>query len=352
MFGASACSGGLVGTAPAATVDGTDISQEKVISATEATQAFYEYSLEQGQDASGSLTELIASLDGTGSDSVGTEGAARVLTDMIVDEVIRQELEAHDALPTKADHEEARRQLEEQAGGAEALAKFPAAYIDLYLDGLVVNQAYLKLLAAEADEDVVPLTAEEREAAMRELYEQVSTASPLCLNAIQAATEADAAEARQRVDAGEDFVAVAQDLAPEGSTIPDEGAVACLGFEGAQAAFDQDFSTAAVGDVIGPVTYNDQQSGQTIYLVLRVEGLEGQTYEELLPRLEEQVPAEPAPTDPDSLDATEPLSKLLKAAAIDVNAIFGRWSPAQQAVVPPKVPGAPVTTTVPALPGS
>jgi len=342
----------LVGRAPAATVDDAEISQADVVAAAEATQRFYEYSIEQGQDADGSLAALVEGLQGQSSYAVGTEGASKVLSDMIEVEVKRQELARQDALPSKAEKDKIRTDLESTVGGAAELKKFPSEYVDLYLEQRAIDEAFQAWAAAEADKDVKPLTDEEREAKMRELYDQTAPGRPLCLNAIQATTEAEAAAARARVDGGEDFLAVSESLVPEGTEFPKGGLVACLGFDEAKTAFGQDFSKVAVGDIIGPVPFTSQEGAEPVYLVFRVDGLEGQSYEDLLPQLEEAVPAQPAATDPTTFDASAQLETLMKKTDIDVNAVFGRWSDAQMTVVPPRVPGAPVTTTVPVLPGS
>jgi hypothetical protein len=348
VFGASACSGDNtpVGKAPAATVNDSEISQADVVSATEATREFYEYSIKQGQDTDGTLAGLLDALKGDSTHTVGTKGASRILSDMIVDDVIRQALASHDALPTKADRTAKRKEIETSAGGAAALKKFPADYISLYIDRSVLSEAFSKWAAGEADKTKKPLTDKEREKQMRALYEQQNATKPLCLNAIQASTEADATAARARVDGGEDFLAVSKSLVPEGTDFPAEGFVACLGFDTATTAFGQDFSTLAVGDVVGPVSYTAQQGGQPEYYVFRIDGLKGQTYEQMLPQLEQAVPKTPAATDPTTFDASGPLDKLLKKAEIDVNPVFGRWSQVKRTVVPPKVP-APATTTTP-----
>lgn len=344
-FGASACSGGtgLVGKAPAATVDESEISQADVVSATEATREFYEYSVKQGQDTDGTLASLLDEMSGDSADAVGTAGASRILSDMIVDDVIHQALARHDALPTKEDRKALRTEMETSAGGAAALKKFPADYIELYIERKLLSDAFTKWAAGEADKDNKPLTDTERETQMRALYEQQNATKPLCLNAIQTTSEADAAAARTRVAAGDDFLAVAKSFTPEGTEFPDEGLIACVGFDTAQSAFGQDFSAVKVGDIVGPLSYTSQEGAAPDYFVFRVDGLQGQTYKQMLPQLEQAVPKEPAATDPATFDASAPLNKLLKAAEIDVNPVFGRWSSAKQTVVPPKVP-APATS--------
>jgi hypothetical protein len=354
VIGASACSGGtgLVGKAPAATVGDTEISQADVVAATEATQRFYQYNIDQGQDADGSLAGLVSDLDGDSAHAVGTVGAAQEMGEMIGTEVKRQELARHDALPTKDEKAKIRTDVETSIGGADALKKFPAEYVDRYLEQRAIDEAFQAWAAAEADKDVEPLTPKAREAQMRELYQQTAPGRPLCLNAIQASTEEEAQAARDRVDGGEDFLAVAKSLVPPGTDFPDTGLVACLSLDEAKTAFSRDFSKDAVGDVVGPVAYTAQQGSPPVHLVFRVDSLDGQTYEEMLPQLEEAVPAQPPATDPTTFDSSAQLADVLDGVAIEVDPVFGRWSDARRTVVPPKVPGAPATTTVPPVAGS
>jgi hypothetical protein len=100
------------------------------------------------------------------------------------------------------------------------------------------------------------------------------------------------------------------------------------------------------------VAYTSQQGSAPVYLVFRVDSLDGQTYEEMLPQLEQAVPEQPPATDPTNYDSSAQVADAVKGVDIEVNPVFGRWSAARQAVVPPKVPGAPVTTTVPLTAGS
>jgi len=353
VFGASACSGKntLVGASPAATVNGTEISQADVTSATQATKRFYEESIAAGQD-DGTLAELLAQLQGATSYSVGTDGAARVLSDMIADQVISDALAKADALPTKTEKDALRKDLESQMGAAE-LKKIDDEYIERYIERKALNDAYTKWAAEQAADEQKPYTPEERDQQKQAFYEQYYANNPLCLNAIQTATEDEAKQARDRIDAGEDFVTVAKSFVPEGSTIPDEGSIACLTFDQAAQIIGADVSDAAVGDLFGPVTYSQGEGAEPAYLVLRVEKTDGYTFDEVEPLIDSQVPTEPEAVDPASFDASGALNALLKKADIEVNPVFGRWSAATQAVVPPRVPGAAPTTTAPvALPGS
>jgi hypothetical protein len=357
VFGASACSGGtgLVGTPPAATVDGTTITQDEVVEATEATRRFYEYSIEAGQDQSGQLEDLVERITGSGASTIGAEPAAQVLTELILDEVLRQELEARDALPSEEDIAAVRSEAAEQLGGEAELEKLPQGYLDRIIESEAMSRAFAQDEVAAIDAAVEPLTPEERDEQMRALFEQANATSPFCFQVIETPEEATATAARARVDAGDDFVAVSRDVAPEGTEIPDGGVVGCLGLEQAAQLFQQDVSGSQVGDVIGPVEATLQEGAAPIYLVVKVSSLEGQSYQEMLPRLEQQVPAQPTPTDPSTFDSTAARAEVLAAADIEVNPMFGTWRPMLGAVEPPRAPASPTSVAaepVATVPGS
>ena len=200
VLGASACSNGtgLVGTPPAATVNGTHISQATLRETAQVRSDFYDDQLLQAKEAGGTPSEdLLAVMDELSSDSddaVGTAGTARVLSDLIADEVIRQELAEHDALPSDADRKSIREQLESQAG-AEELAKLDKEYVDQFIRSQALNEAFSAWRAEQANSDLAPYTDEEREAQKDELYQSRYADNPLCINVIQSATQEDAAAA-------------------------------------------------------------------------------------------------------------------------------------------------------------
>jgi hypothetical protein len=343
LLGATACSRGPLAISPAATVDGTEISKADVTDLTAAYARFYKQAESLGQDSDGQLAALYADAGGTGTDTQSMIEATGALEALINSEMIRSELTRQDALPTKEDRDAIRTELATQLGGEEKLAEFDEEFMVFTLDSRALTQAFQKHLAAEADEALAAPTPEEREAQMRELFASQAPNLPLCLNAIETQTEAEATAARERVESGEAFGDVAADLAPEGVTVAEGGFAACLSFEDAQAAFSTDLSGAAVGDLVGPVAYTSQEGAAPTYLVLEVDGLEGPTYEQLLPRLEQAIPAEPTKTDPTTVDISAPLAALYAKADISVDPLYGSWSNAQGRVVPPDVPVEPTT---------
>lgn len=356
-LGTSACSGGnrVVGAAPAATVDGTTISQAEVQDLTAANLRFYREAGKLGQDGDGQLAALADTGVGTGRDTQAMSEAVASLDSLITSTLIHDELARLDALPSKADRASVRTSLETAVGGKDKLAKFDEAFIAATIESRALTEAYQRYLAEKADKAQKTLTPDERAAQMQALYEQTAPTRPLCVNAIQVATEAEATDARTRVDGGEDFIAVATDLAPDGVTVPEEGLVACLSFENATAAFGTDLSTAELGDVVGPVPYTAQQGAAPVYLVLRVDGLNGPTYDQMQAELEAAVPAEPPATDPTQVDIVGPVAALAAKADITINPVYGTWNEETstiEAPVVPATPGATSTTLVAATPGS
>ena len=273
--------------------------------------------------------------------------ASAALSQLIGSQIMHHELVRLKALPTAADRKAVRTEIETNVGGAAKLAKFDKQFIKSAIDSRVLTVAWQRYLAKQKDKKAVTLTPAQRQARMRELYKQAKPTQPLCLNAIQTATEPEATAARTRVDGGEAFGAVAKSLAPAGVTVADDGFAACLAFADAQTAFGKDLSKAKVGDIIGPLPYTSQQGAQPIYLVLQVAGLDGPTYEQILPQLEQAVPVKAPATDPKSIDVVAPLAKLTAKAHVTVNPMYGKWHPKTGQVVPPKVPTEPTTTTRP-----
>lgn len=347
-----------MGQAPAATINGVEISQDQLIAATEATKEFFEYSIDAGQDTQGQLSTVLADLQGSGPETLGMAGTSQVLGDLIHYELLRQELQDNDALPTKDAIKAIREGVAKDPEGLKILKSNPE-YIDLYVDRESLDNAYTQWLADEADKDLVALTPEERADRLQALYEEIKPTRPLCLNVIQTEDEASAAVARDRIESGEDFVTVAADFVPEGTEVPDEGFVACLSFEQAQAAFGADLSASEIGDLVGPLAYTQQEGQAPVYLVMRVEGFDGPTYEQVAAELEAQVPLEPTPTDPASIDPTEALLAFGQKSEVDVNRMFGTWNPVLRTVDPPTVPvepttpvsTVPVATTIPVVTG-
>lgn len=337
-----------VGRPPAATVDGTAIPESEVVALSEANQAYYEQAIEAGDDTTGELQQLLDESAGDGDGTIAMTEASASLRSLIVSQVIRDELARLDALPSEADRDAVRAQLAENLGGEEAVDELPADLLSSYIDSQSLFSAFQAALAAEQDEGVEALDPAEREAQMRELYEQVAPGLPMCVNALLVATEEEAAAASARVDGGEAFATVAQEVSLDQASAEAGGFLRCLDPAQSETTLGVDLSGFAVGQLTDPIQVGADDAAQ--FAVFQVSSLDGPTYEQLLPQLEQQIPAEPVPTDPSQVDVEGPLLALLEAADITVDPKFGTWDAETGTIVPPDSPAAlDATTTIPGV---
>lgn len=341
LIGAAACSDG--DRVPAAvTVDGVAISRTTVLDLVDANAAFYEQRIEDGLDSTGELAELLAGSQGEGEDTIGMRGAREAIESLVTYQVIRAELERRDAVPTQEDLDAIRAELEEAVGGAEELERIDADFLAFTVESQAIVRAYQQVLAGEADADAEPVDPAAREQQLRELYDQVAPTQPLCLNVILTATEAEADAALARVEGGEEFGAVAAEVSTEPTSAAEGGFAGCAAYDQAEGAFGVDLEGEPVGAVAGPVTY-ETGAPEPSFAVLQVESVDGPTYEQLLPQLEAQVPAEPPVTDPSQVDVAGPIADLLADAEISVDPRFGTWNDETALIDPPGT--TPATTT-------
>lgn len=337
-----------VGRPPAATVDGTAIPESEVVALSEANQAYYRQAIEAGDDTTGELQQLLDDSTGDGEGTIAMTEASASLRSLIVSQVIRDELARLDALPSDADRDAVRAQLAENLGGEEEVEKLPDDLLSSYIDSQSLFSAFQASLAAEQDEGVEPLDPAEREAQMRELYEQVAPGLPMCLNALLVDTEEEAASASARVAGGEPFATVAQDVSLDETSAEAGGFLRCLDPAQSETTLGIDLTGYEVGQLTAPVQVGQGETAQ--YAIFQVESLDGPTYEQLLPQLEQQIPAEPVATDPAEVDVEGPLLALLEAADITVDPKFGTWDPATGSIVAPDAPAeVDATTTIPGV---
>ena len=343
------CSGSAVGPSPAATVNGADISADDVEELVAANKAFYEQAIENGLDTNGELAAALEETQGVAPGTVGRQGASDALNSLIVTEVLHQELEELDALPDESLEDEVRAELETQAGGAEALAEYDEDFIDFTVRTDALQRAYRDVLAAEQTADIEPLSDEEREARILELYESVKAERPLCLNIILVTAEADAQAALERIRGGEAFDDVAAEVTIAPPSTTDGGYLYCSDYEQVTAAFGADLQGTPVGELVGPFSADDG-TGQVQYVVAEVAGTDGPSLDDVREGLESTIDAETV-VDPSQVDISAGLLGLLDDADIEIDPRYGTWNPETYDIDPPVAPEDPgtTTTTVPAF---
>lgn len=344
--GAAACSSGPLAPDPAATVNGAEITRQDVQDEVDATTAFYA----DAADAELSDTDYAALADaakGEGADTTSRSATTQALLTLIQDELVRQELEAADALPDEAAKQTVRDGLVQQLG-ADTLEQLDTRFIDRYVESTALAQALQQLRAEEANAAQEAPDPAEVEAQRDARYEELLTEQPYCFRVIRTASEAEAQAALDRVEGGEDFAAVAADT----SVLADQFAdafVGCGSAEQLQNALGVDVTGAQEGDRFGPLTTTGS-NGEPAYDVVEVAGTSGPTREQAQAQLETEIPSTVTPVDAASIDLQTEVSALLAEADVWVDPRYGTWNAESQLLE--DVVGAVTTTAPPTVAGS
>jgi parvulin-like peptidyl-prolyl isomerase len=334
LTAATACSGsGPVGKPVAATVNGHDITTDALMDLLNANKRYARFlSRKSGQEGIDGKARLEATL-GDGPGTFSTASAADALTQLISYQVVLQELARKGLKVTEEDLTAARKTAAEGVGGEAELKKFDKELVAFTIRS---NASYAKFAAS----------FEPSEADLRKLYEETKGRTPLCVSIIVAQDEAGGAAAKARVDGGDEFGTVAQEVSIDQQTAQQGGFVGCADPATVKSALGVDVGASpAVGDVFGPV------SSQGAFVVLQVDSITGPTFEQARPGLEQQAtgqdPADPAAADtsPGDAAAGRRFQQLLAKAKVTVNRRYGRWDAKTASVLPPKVEGTTTTTT-------
>ena len=330
---AAACSS--VTDEAAATVEGTEISQDEVDDELEAITSNEDY-------LAGIEQQFQTPARGDGEGTFDATFVARVLSLRVYFELIEQELEQRDAPVTAEDVDAVREQAIEGVGGEEVFDRFPTSYQER-----IVRQRALLAAAQEAFAGPGP---EEGEA--RAVYDDDPTAfESRCLAHILVGTteggagdstpEAAATEAGDlyaQLQAGADFTTLASSPANDDTTSAAQGG--SLDCVNRQTPFDPDFLDAAFAAEVGQVTEPVQT--QFGYHLILVSSAEVPPFEEVEPQIVQQL----SEGDPDQFN--EFLRTATCESDIEVADRYGSWDTSMcesggiGAVLPPE---GPTTTT-------
>jgi len=319
------CSGNkVVGRGPAAVVNGEEISQATVTELLDAQKRYYE-SLDDPAAA-----ERLAEFMGPSGNSFAMAEAARSLESWINFTIARQHLKASKRPVTDEDLAAARSEIEGQLQGQEiAIESVDKALLDFTVESAATTTALRALISEQVAKD----NQDKLEGRIKALFDELAPQRPLCLNIIVSETEADARAALARVEAGEDFGAVAAEVSADPQTAEANGYAGCASPEQASQAFGGDFTDVEVGDTFGPSQQNE------VFVVVEVGSTTGPTIEQMRPELERQV------TAIDDQEVTTRLAKLVTDAKVTVDPRYGTWNPDTGTVDPPEAPTPASTTT-------
>lgn len=331
---ATGCKDGPVGASAAITVNGHEISMDRVVEISEANAAYYAMQVKAGKDTNGQYQKLLDEARGTGRNTLGMGEVSSSADTLVNYEVLRQELDRLGIEVSAQAIKDARDSLRDNVGGDKELAKIDPVLVDFAARFNASQKAFADHLAKEADKGKEPPTAAERKAQMDDLFGQLVTQQPICLDVILTDTEADATTARERVNAGEDFKAVVADLSIDDQTKAEDGFAGCFSYDQIPTLLGVDLAGAAVGDVAGPLQLPQQdQTTPPAWVVVRVHSTSGPTYEEARAYLEQQVPSTITPTTADKVDLGGAIDKLRRKARITLDPRLGRWDRATGSIV-------------------
>jgi hypothetical protein len=297
----------------AAKVNGEDIPTAELDRELEAILSNETY-LQQVQSAN-----LEGGVIGAGEGTFTTAFVGRILTRQIFFQLIEQEVERRKLTVSGAD---------EQAAADDVIASFgePSifrAFPEDYRDELVRRQAQVTVLQAELGE------VEVDEAAVQKFYEEnVEQFTRTCVSHILVATPEEAAAAKARIQGGEDFATVAQELSTDPGSGANGGELGCV----APGSFVPEFETAMEslpeGQVSDPV-----QTNFGFHLILVTERAP-QPLEEARAEIRQQLLGQT------SADFEAFVDEALNKAEIEVNPRYGRFDreSAQPGIIPPTAP--------------
>ena len=301
-FSSSGLSGCNLRFSPyAAVVNGSEVSQQQMQDALSAvgSNAGYRCTI-----VAGGTTRIAGAGDGTFSASFGAE----VLSILIQDKVLRQELVRLDLPEPAATNAVALSQIETAitpssgcAGtGASVMAAFPASYRQLLVQFQVDEDA---LAAHLAGTGLTP-------AALSDYgLRHPGLTSLACLSVIVSNTKAEAVSLRRQVVRGASFAALAKAHSIDTSTAAQGGAVGCLPDAQYTPPLNKVVAALAVGHVSSPVLFS------SAWLLLLVTQRRPETFAQQVASL---VSAE-------NSQLSAAITQLVRSAKVEVDPQYGTW---------------------------
>lgn len=324
MLGASACN---PGRPPAASVDGRDISTERVDDILE------------GFSSSG--VDLRDQLVGSGAETFDAGAASQVLSLLVIRTIVAEEARDRGLQPSDDDRTAARDELAQTLGGQDAAQgeKLIDSIPERTQDWLVDLSSYGIALRAE-----LAAAAPPDEAAARTYYDaNPAQFTQRCFTFLQV-LEADLPEAQARLDDGEDLGSISAELStPESGLRESGGDGGCRSEAQLQSEVDPELVQQILdlpdGGVVGPDSAPDPQTGEPLdppqVFLFEVSAAETLPFADVGEQILAQLPA----TGEAELETL--LQEEVERIEVRVDPRFGHWDPARRLVVPPNGPSRP-----------
>lgn len=184
----------------------------------------------------------------------------------------------------------------------------------------VLDNGIQEILRKDVPEPTLDEVAAQREAA-------ISSMTNACVSHILVATEAEAQDVMTRLDNGEDFATLAQELSTDAATAPDGGALGCASPDNYVESFRDAVLKAPVGEVYDQIV----QSNFGFHVIMVTE--RDEPAEADLPTRDELISTIKDNTVLDELNAW--FLDAVAKADVTVGEEYGTWDPSTPTVVPP-----------------
>jgi parvulin-like peptidyl-prolyl isomerase len=314
MLGAAACSTG--GSAVAATVGDTEITAAEV----EETYA-------RRAEAPPVASEL------AGDDAEGADPnlQASVLTTLIRTEILQQAAEERGIEVSDEQRSEQRAAIVEQAGGEEALQEVLAQsnVSDEELQANLTDQAIQSQISDDLASEV---TDEEVETAF-EQDPQGQYGEKVDVRHILTETEDAANDAIERIEDGEEFSAVAEEVSTDPGSAAQGGELGPLSKGMTVEAFDEAAFSAEVGELVGPV-----ETDFGFHVIEVTEEVPAAELSEVEGEIRDMLAQS---------KFTQYITDFANNLEIEVDPAYGTWDAQQLAVTPPAPSEAPSAPQLP-----
>lgn len=245
---------------------------------------------------------------------------AQLLTQLIQSRLLREGAEQLGVEVTEEDIATQRERIVEQVGGEEA---FQSLIEDNGLSEEQLDELLRDVALQEKVTEALSADLEVSDADVQEFYEQ-NYGQTVSARHILTETEQEARDALERVEGGEDFAAVAEDVSTDPGSAQQGGDLGEVSPGQTVPEFDEALFGAETGEVVGPI---ETQFG---YHIIEVTGQQdAPPLEEVREEIVSQVQG------PQRQQAVQEwLQEQIAAAEVEVNPRFGTWDPdAGQVVV-------------------
>lgn len=333
VVGVAACGArnSLVGHAPAATVNGHEITQEEVTAFAKQQQIYLKLygpiAVKNGKAQQSDIDASLARYQSSNPNSLPVAVLSDALTVLVQQHIYAEAVkDAGEKLPTEA---QVKAKTKEVAAGLKAEGGPSTSLFPL----VVENEARVTLMS-DILKGAKKQTDAQREAQLRAAYkDQVAQYTQVCLNLIVTNTQAEADAAKSRVQGGESFASVAKEVSADPTTAAAGGDAGCVAVAQVATLFGPGLADAKPGALFGPAPSQGQ------FLVVQVNSYKVPTFEELRSQLESSVPAG------DLTASRKALAKTLRTVKVHVDPRYGTFNRRTASVTPPKDARAATTTT-------